>query len=92
MQSVWLFTCEPESVRLSVQPGGAVHRLTILGPGAATAAFEFADSAYLERFRETYAQDLLARGFTLQVVTERRDRRDDAWRAVSAERRRPRDP
>lgn len=88
-QSVWLFTSAAHSVRLHVQPGPAGFQLVIFGPGNATAEFDFAGMEHLERFREQYARDLIARGFELQAGAERRsgaDRRA-AQRPMSADRR-----
>lgn len=71
-QGVWLFTKDQESVRLSVRPAEGGFQLTIFGPGLATAEVSFAEMANLELFREKYAQDLLARGFQVAAVAERR--------------------
>ena len=71
-QSVWLYTRDPESVRLAVQPGPAGFQLVIFGPGNASAEFDFAEMKNLDLFREKYEQDLLARGFTIQATAERR--------------------
>ena len=68
---VWLFTRDPESVWLSVQPGPAGYRLAIFGPDAASAEFDFADLDNLERFREKYVEDLTARGFVPAALAER---------------------
>ena len=71
-QSVWLFTKDQEAVRLLVQPAPAGFRLTIAGPGSASAEFDFTERVNLDRFREKYEQDLLARGFHIEAAVERR--------------------
>ena len=71
-QDVWLFTKDHESVRLSVRPAPGGYRLTVFGPGLASAEFGFAEFENLERFRTQYEQDLLARGFRVQAAVERR--------------------
>jgi hypothetical protein len=75
-QSIWLFTRESESVRLCVQPGPAGFQLAIFGPGNASAEVDFAELENLERFREKYRRDLLARGFEAHTATDRRQGTD----------------
>jgi hypothetical protein len=89
-QTAWLFTRQDKSVRLEVQtgPDGAV--LLVSGPDQNGARHDFADVASLEIFREGFERDLVARGFRLQAVAERRSEGDrrQASRPGSSDRRR----
>ena len=89
-QTAWLFTRQDKSVRLEIQssPEGAV--LLVSGPDATGARHDFTDFASLETFREGYERDLVARGFRLLAVAERRSEGDrrGAARPESVDRRR----
>jgi hypothetical protein len=90
-QTAWLFTREHESVRVQVEevPQGGFE-LVVLGPGESNAAYDFTELPALEQFRLTCERDLVARGFRLQAVAERRksaDRREES-RGSSRDRRR----
>jgi hypothetical protein len=89
-QSVRLFTKAEASVRLCVRDGPAGFQLVIFGPGNASAEFDFAELENLERFRDKYERDLIAGGFRLHTVGDRRsgiDRRQ-VLRIAAGERRR----
>ena len=47
-------------------------QLTIDGPGAARASYEFPAGTSVDGFRQEYEQKLIADGYKLQVVAERR--------------------
>ena len=71
-QTVRLYTREPESVRLCVQPVPAGFTLAIFGPRAARTEIQFEQRENLERFLAQYEQDLIQKGFQMQPETERR--------------------
>jgi hypothetical protein len=90
-RTAWLYTRNEESVRLELVATGTGVQLTIDGPGAARATYDFPAGTAVERFREEYEQKLMADGYKLQAVAERRgnpdrgpastDRRRDERRA-----------
>jgi hypothetical protein len=89
-QTAWLFTRQDKSVRIEVQAGPAEAVLLVSGPDSNADRHGFADIASLEVFREEFERDLVARGFRLQAVAERRSEADrrQAPRSSSSDRRR----
>ena len=75
-QTAWLFTRQDKSVRLEIQSGPEGAVLFVSGPDSNGARHDFADFASLETFREGFERDLVARGFRLQAVAERRSEGD----------------
>ena len=71
-RTAWLFTRDQESVRVELLDTLTGVQLTIDGPGAASATHDFPAGTSMDSFRHDYEQKLLADGFTLQVVAERR--------------------
>jgi hypothetical protein len=59
-------------VRIEVRTTSAGVQLTIEGPGAANSVHDFPPGTLVERFRGEYEQKLIADGFKLQAVAERR--------------------
>ena len=70
--TAWLFTRDQESVRLELSHSSGGVQLTVDGPGAATATYDFPVGTSVDAFRQDYEQKLLADGFKLQAVAERR--------------------
>jgi UDP-glucuronate 4-epimerase len=87
-RTAWLFTKDEESVRLDVRQTPAGVELVIEGPGATVNSFDFPAGTAVEGFRRDYEQKLLADGYRLQVVSERRS--DESPREQRSERRRRR--
>jgi hypothetical protein len=71
-RTAWLFTKDQRSVRfeLTTRPDGV--QLTIEGPGDARSTHDFPPGTSVESFRQEYEQRLLAEGYKLQAVAERR--------------------
>jgi hypothetical protein len=85
-RTAWLYTRNDESVRLELVTTAAGVQLTIDGPGAARASYDFPPGTTVDAFRQDYEQRLMADGYRLQAVAERR--RDGASRTGGGERRR----
>jgi len=85
-QTAWLFTKHQDSVRLELRNTAEGVQLAIDGPGEATSRFDFPPGTAVESFRREYEDKLLADGYRLQVVSERRI--DTGRRASTGERRR----
>jgi hypothetical protein len=71
-QTAWLFTMGTESIYAEVREGQDGFELAVNGPGTAHASYTFPDSEAMDAFRSKHEQELLAKGFRLQAVTERR--------------------
>ena len=71
-RTAWLYTRNDESVRMELVTTAAGVRLTIDGPGAARAAHDFPPGTSVDAFRQDYENKLIADGFKLQAVAERR--------------------
>jgi hypothetical protein len=76
-RTAWLFTRGRESVRLEVRATPAGVQLIVDGPGAASSTHDFPGGTLVEAFREEYERTLLADGFKLQAVAERRGDAED---------------
>ena len=89
-RTTWLFTRDHESIYIQLERGDDGWRLVLHGPGEAWRAHDFSDSEALTTFYESFERDLLAAGFQLQAVAERRSGQDrrQAPRPGSADRRR----
>jgi hypothetical protein len=74
-RTAWLYTKEQESVRLTLGSTSAGVQLTIEGPGPARSTYEFPAGTAVDGFRQEYEQRLIADGFKLQAVAERRSER-----------------
>jgi hypothetical protein len=61
---------------MTVNDDPSALSLVVLGPGAASATYPFTSMAALRTFAEAQEQKLLAEGFHLQAVAERRANRD----------------
>ena len=70
--TTWLYTNGAESVRLDVRPSPDAVRLVIEGPGETVSSYDFPPGTAVRRFREAYEEQLLAAGYRLQLVSERR--------------------
>jgi hypothetical protein len=86
-RTAWLFTRNQQSVRVELRQTPAGVQLLIDGPGAAASTHDFPPGTSVDSFRDDYERKLLADGFRLQVVAERRTE-DSA--PPGADRRRPR--
>jgi hypothetical protein len=71
-QTAWLFTKADESVRLEIHDVPEGVQLVIDGPGEASSRFDFPPGTSVDSFRRDYENKLLADGYHLQVVSERR--------------------
>jgi hypothetical protein len=86
--TAWLFTKDQNSVRLEIRETREGIQLVIEGPGEATSSYDFPPGTAVESFRKDYEGKLLADGYRLQVVSERRV--DDVPPEPTDERRRRR--
>jgi hypothetical protein len=84
-RTAWLYTRNDESVRMELVATGEGVQLTIDGPGASRAAYDFPAGSSIDAFREEYEARLIADGYKLQAVAERRS---NAASRGSGERRR----
>ena len=75
-QTAWLFTKDEDSVRLELRSTPEAVQLVIDGPGAMTSTYDFPPGTAVSRFRDEYEKTLLADGYRLQVVSERRSEGD----------------
>ena len=87
-QTAWLFTKEQESVRLELHSGPDGVQLRIEGPGEAMSNYDFPPGTAVNSFRGEYEKRLLADGYHLQAMSERRV--DEKRRASGGDRRRKR--
>ena len=71
-RTAWLFTKDEESVRLEIRDMPEGVQLVIEGPGEASSQFDFSPGTAVDSFRRDYENKLLADGYRLQVVAERR--------------------
>ena len=71
-QTAWLYTKNEQSVRLELVTTATGVQLTIDGPGAAKASYDFPSGTAVDGFRHEYEQKLIDDGFKLQAVAERR--------------------
>ena len=71
-RTAWLFTKGEESVRLEIRDMPEGVQLVIEGPGEASSHFDFPPGTAVDSFRRDYENKLLADGYRLQVVSERR--------------------
>ena len=71
-RTAWLFTREQESVRLEVRSTGEGVQLVIEGPGERVSRYEFPAGTAVEGFRSDYEDRLIADGYRVQAVSERR--------------------
>jgi len=71
-RTAWLFTKGEESVRLEIRDMPEGVQLVIEGPGEASSHFDFPPGTAVDSFRRDYENKLLADGYRLQVVAERR--------------------
>ena len=88
-RTAWLFTREQESVRLEVRSTGEGVQLVIEGPGERISRYEFPAGTAVEGFRGDYEDKLLADGYRLQAISERRV--EEKPSASNADRRRRRE-
>ena len=84
-RTAWLFTKEQQSVRLELRSKPDGVQLVIDGPGPASSTHEFPPGTSVDGFREDYERKLIADGYKLQIVSERRG---GAPRSSGPERRR----
>jgi hypothetical protein len=70
--TAWLFTKDPSAVRMELRPSDRGVTLTIEGPETAGHVYEFGGAAEAEAFRTEYERRLIAEGFKLQAISERR--------------------
>lgn len=71
-RTAWLFTRDQESVRIELRTTSRGVQLAIEGPGAARSSYDFPVGTAVDGFRRAYEEKLLANGYRLQVVSERR--------------------
>jgi hypothetical protein len=71
-QTAWLFTKDDESVRLEIRDVAEGVQLVIEGPGETSSHFDFPPGTAVDSFRRDYENKLLADGYHLQAVSERR--------------------
>jgi hypothetical protein len=72
-QTAWLFTRgQDTSVHMEVRERRGGLHLTVRGPGLAVESHHFPDRESLMRFVEEQERELVADGFHLQAVAERR--------------------
>lgn len=89
LPTAWLFTRGDSSVHMEVIERSRGLHLTVRGPGLAVASYDFADrEAFLAFTREQELQ-LLAAGFQLQAVAERRSGGGSHSGGVERRRRQP---
>ena len=70
LANAWLFVRGEESIRIQRASPGI--RLLTYGPADATDSHDFASTAALEAFLESYQQRLRNNGWVLAIVSERR--------------------
>ncbi len=88
LPTAWLFTRGESSVHIELLERRQGLHLMVSGPGFAVASFDFPDHESVLAFTRNKEQELVAQGFQLQAVAERRSVGDQAGR--TGERRRPR--
>ena len=71
-RTAWLFTKDGESVRLEIVDTNEGVQLVIEGPSAHNHKYDFPAGTAMEGFRREYEDKLLADGYRLQAVAERR--------------------
>lgn len=71
-RTAWLFTKGGDSVRLEVRSHPAGVQFIVEGPGAILNTFELPPGTTVTSLRDEYERNLLADGYRLQVVSERR--------------------
>ena len=71
-QMAWLYTRDSQAVRLEVERARGVIRLHVYGPGTSYDALDFTDAMSLLEHQSHREQQLLAEGYHLQAVAERR--------------------
>ena len=71
-RTAWLFTKERESVRFEIRDTPEGVQLVIEGPGEELTSYDFPAGTAVEGFRREYEEKLLADGYRLQAVSERR--------------------
>lgn len=89
-RTAWLFIRDQESIYVQLEHPGEGWRLVLHGPGEGWKAYDFSDTDALITFHDSFERDLVAAGFHLQAVAERRrgeDRRSGR-RAGGTDRRR----
>ena len=72
LPTAWLFTRGESSVHIEVLERPQGLRLVVSGPGLAVASFDFPDRDSVLEFSRDKEQELVAQGFQLQAVAERR--------------------
>src|SRR5262245_13217570 len=89
VETVWLFVRAGESVRIirAATPEGRV-RLLIYGPGNSEATHEFPDQISCAARASEIEGQLVAAGFALDQLTDRRSGRDRRSASRGADRRR----
>jgi hypothetical protein len=89
-RTAWLFTRDQDSIYIQLERPGDGWRLVLHGPGEAWKAYDFSDTEALITFHESFERDLVAAGFHLQAVAERRsgDDRRSSPRTAARDRRR----
>ena len=80
LPTAWLFTRGESSVHIEVLEHPEGLRLVVSGPGLAVASFEFPDRDSVLAFARDKEQELIAQGFQLQAVAERRSGGDGGGR------------
>lgn len=68
----WLFTRADDSVWFEVRPAADGMELVVRGPGSIGASHQFPTHASLTAFQRAYQQRLIAEGFSMHPVVERR--------------------
>jgi hypothetical protein len=87
-RTAWLFIRDHDSVRLEIIETGNGVRLSIEGPAEARSNYDFPAGTSVEGFRQDYENKLMADGYRLQIVSERRN--EDLQHAPTKDRRRRR--
>jgi hypothetical protein len=93
VQTAWLFTRGPESVRIvrAVAPGGEL-RLIVDGPGGSAETHVFDDVVACVNYQSEIERRLVAQGYSLERFTsERRSGEPDRRQRSRTDRRKPRD-
>ena len=75
-RTTWLFTRDHESIYMQLERRDDGWRFVLYGPGEAWRAHDFSHHEALMAFHASLERDLLAAGFQLQAVTERRSGED----------------
>jgi hypothetical protein len=88
-RTAWLFTRGDASVTMTITSDPSGIALIVLGPGDSSATYHFTQLAAVTAFAQAQEQKLLAEGFHLQAVAERRSGRGEP-RPGTPDRRRPR--